>query len=293
MNFNKIALVSSLVVSGIAINISSAHAAGFSFSENFNNFGVTPNNYCPTVNNGKGICGAVEAINSFTFLTKTYPNIYVNGTSNLIIPNYNALTNTDPTDGLNFATQGWTVGGNTYQGYYPRPGVAIADYTATLNDWFNSYAPNTTSITTFNSPTIQQLATAIQQGQDTEFFILSNTIYHVLDLTAIACTGGMGTNGNDYTGCTINYQDPDNATTEVKNVPIAINNGSISFNYNGAQVNVQAAFDESPVPEPSNILGVVTALGFIAFFKRKFKNSYADKELGKIGYQLKPGQHVR
>ena len=234
-------------------------AAAFSYSIDFNKLGQTPNFTCGT----QGACGAVATINSFAFLQKQYPGVY----DNKLLPNNNAMTNTDPTDAQKFGFDGWQVGANPMrQGYYMRPGGAESDFLQTKKDWINDYAPGTT---VFNSwwagspdnnrkPTIDDLAQEIKDGEDVEFFVKGTNFFHVMTLTAVACDMAMN--------CTIRYQDPNDPGTHQGPTPITVMDGMLMFTgvpgsgQPNLTVTITAAFAESPVPEPATVALFVFAV---------------------------------
>jgi|688.fasta_scaffold246037_2 hypothetical protein len=249
-----------------------AHAAAFNYSNDFSKYGVQQNFSCPA--SPGGVCGAIAAINSFIFLQKQYPNIY----DNKLVPKYDPMTNTSMMDAQAFADTGWQVGGNPMRkGYYQRTGGAEQDYLDTKKDWFNDYAPGTSVISSWFSgstdnnrkPTIDDLAQEIKDGEDVEFFVQGTNFYHVLTLTGVFCDMAMS--------CGIKYQDPNMPTVE-QMTSVMINNGMLMFtgvpgsNFNEA-VTITAAFSESPIPEPSSILGILAigSLGAISALKRNSK----------------------
>jgi hypothetical protein len=252
----------------------------FNYSENFGLFGGQLNNVCPAM----GVCAAISAINSFVFLEKQYPKVY----DNKLLPNYDATKNNDPTDARNFATKGWQTDKNpARKGYYTRGDSAKnqdpvwnSDFLATKKDWFNDFAPGTTMFASMwfkdgGYPTLAFLSTEIKNKEDVEFFVKDkttsgNTIYHALTLTGISCTG------KNFTNCSITYQDPNKPTVNQSTmVSLTGPGGSISFTslpgsgINKTNLYIDAAFAESPIPEPSFLFLVGLALvGLIGVNKR-------------------------
>ena len=260
-----------LVVWGSTAQVGGAETLPFSYQENIDNFGKTPN-ACPP-SNPKGICAAVAAINSFIFLENQYPAIY----DNLITPNIQGAkpNQTDPTDRDNFGVNGWQVAGKpARQGYYSRPGSVGGDYVQTKMDWINDYAPGTTIFNSYflgsaqndRLPTIEDLANEIQHGEDVEFFVDGGTAgNHALTLTGISCML------NNFTNCSITFLND--------GVPVGAT--SITLGPNGLEVdtgfgNIYAAFSESPVPEPSTMVSTGTALILLGYLGRKrlFRGRY-------------------
>jgi PEP-CTERM motif len=255
----------------VAVPFVQADVLPFDYSENFNFFGDQVNNIC-----GRGVCGAIAAINSFVFLENQYPSIY----DSKLLPNYDATNNNDPIDAANFAVDGWKVGGNpARQGYYTRGDGANnqdpvwnSDYLATKKDWFHDYAPGTTVFASmwFNGgggyPTIEFLAKEIQDQEDVEFLVkdtatAGDNVYHALTLTGVSC---MDFN---YTDCSITYQDPNNPTVQYSTAVSPLGpGGSLTFSdlpgtgISNTPMYIDGAFAESPVPEPGSLLFLATAI---------------------------------
>lgn len=244
-----------------------AHSAAFTYSIDFNKLGQTPNFAC----GGKGACGAVSTVNSFAFLQKQYPGIY----DNKLLPNNNAMTNTDMVDAQKFGFDGWQVGTNPMrQGYYPRPGGAESDFLQTKKDWINDYAPGTTRFNSWwagspdnnRKPTIDDLAREINHKEDVEFFVQGDNFYHVMTLTEVSCDMAMN--------CSIRYQDPNQPGTHQGPTPITVMNNMLMFTgvpgsgYNGT-VTITAAFSESPIPEPATWILICAAVLCFASHSRR------------------------
>jgi hypothetical protein len=159
-------------------------------------------------------------------------------------------------DAMNFATDGWEVPGKPpRQGYYARTGDPSVDYLATKMDWINDRAPGTTVFSSMfggvGLPTIDYLAGEIMKREDVEFFIKDvasggMTTYHVLTLVGIVCVAA----GN----CSATYQDPNDPAQAFMSM-LEMTGGRLEFDsvlY--GRVFIDAAFSESPVPEPSTLL---------------------------------------
>lgn len=245
-----------LTVLASAVSLA-AVVSPFNYSNDFSKYGVQPN-LCP-VTNPKGICAAVAAINSFAYLQNSRGDLY--GTS--LLPN---LKNdgTDPTDAMDFGVNGWTVGMNPHRdGYYPRPGTAYDDYIATKKDWIEDHVPGKTTYEVRyagqgGAPDVAWLATQIMKKQDVEFFVQGTGFFHAMTLVGVSCTG------DDYTNCSITFQDP-NEPTKTYSRPLTIGANSLgvtdlpSSGFVGA-LTITGAFAESPVPEPGTIGFAVVAI---------------------------------
>jgi PEP-CTERM motif len=258
-----------------ALGIQPARAVPFDYSEDFSLFGQQLNNTCPTM----GVCAAITAINSFAFLQNGNAGIYDRN----LLPNYNALTKTDPIDATAFATGSWaepsfphsddTPTPDSDIGYYARVAQPGFDpnltYLATKMDWISDHVPgNSTTFSIALTPTIDQLASDIRMQQDTEFFVKDGAtggtaFYHALTLTRVMCDAS----GN----CSIQYQDPNAPTVQQPLTAVSVVGGRLQFTgvpgsgFAGA-VFIDAAFDESPVPEPSSVL--LLSAGLIVLIAR-------------------------
>lgn len=239
------------------LSASHLNADDFSYSETFSLFGQTPNTTCDA--SPKGICGAVATINSFIYLEKQYPSLY----GNKLTPNLSG--NSDPTDALNFASNGF----GTYQGYYKRPGDAYSDFLQTKKDWFTLYAPGTTTFEARYAgsggvPDVNWLAAQVKAGQDVEFFVQATGFFHVLTLTGVSCTAG---------NCSITYQDPNAPATNQNSGTLTSTLSGLQFTnvpgsgFNGT-VTITGAFAESPIPEPATWLLLGGGLALMARLRR-------------------------
>lgn len=239
-------------------------------SENFANFGKQPN-FCIA---GGGVCFAASAINSFIFLENQYPTIY----DRKLTPNVVGVapTQTDPTDTTNFA--------NAILASFPS-GLpnSLSGWNAYLTEkmtWINSAAPGTTVFDSFyvgsannsHAPTSSDLSSEIQAQEDVEMFISGGGIAHAIVLTGISCSSP--------TSCTMTYQDPNSPTVE-QTAQLTAAAGGLQFvglpgtdpTLANTTFTINAAFSESPVPEPSSgiLFGIgSTLLGYGYWAKRKF-----------------------
>ncbi len=226
--------------------------------ENFTNFGQQPN-FC--INN-QGVCFAAEAINSFIYLENQYPNIY--GTK--LTPGVKSAKppKTDRPDTTAFANMVGPVFANT---------AGYNSFLAGKMAWFAKNAPGTTRITSEyvgsasnNSlPTFKFLSGEIQSNEDVELFITGGGIGHAIDLVSISC-------GPPYNVCGMQYQDP-NVSTKLQPFTqlTAGPGGALLFYglpyYASTPFTIQAAFSESPIPEPGTLLmfgsGIISLAGVL------------------------------
>jgi hypothetical protein len=225
------------------------HAGILDPSEDFNNFGKQNQNFCQPA----GVCAAASAINSFIFLENQYPGTY--GTR--LTPNVQGAkpNQTDLVDTQTFAAA-----------YYSRTGDPFDDYVAVKTNWFNFYAPGTTVVTSNYTgsasndgfPTVGFLTKEIQAQEDVELFVYAGDIGHAIVLTSISCSSP--------TDCVIKYQDPNSPT--VQQTTQLFVGSTLTFQglpgtgaqYNRTFFEIDAAFAESPVPEPSTWILLGTAL---------------------------------
>lgn len=221
----------------------------------FGNYGTVNNSTCAA--SPKGICGAAEAINSFTFLKKTYPKIY----GSTSIDTGGEKTSADAAN--DFAAKGFAG----KDGYYTRfnkdgPSKQYEDYLATKMDWFQAYAPNKTRFEVRGkeadlpkadqqNPNGSFLFNQVQDGEDVELFIF-NTVDQTKHVISLVGLSWMPANKKDKKitchapqTCQMDFQDPNTPNTE-GGLPISASNGLLSFDYMSASWNIVAAFAESP-----------------------------------------------
>lgn len=220
-----------------------------------------------------GACAAVAAINSFIFLQRTHPDLYVNR----LTPSRTGDENTSFTDAFAFAEGTWQVGTNPERkGYYSRfPGNPDSLYMDTKVEWINDHAPGTTVFDSMyvgngGRPTIDWLAKEILDGEDVEFFINTdaNDFYHALTLVGIKCDAAGG--------CAISFSDPNDPTTLFNRDLTPGAGGRLEFDdpFGGAgkTVFIDAAFSESAVPEPAVFFLLAAVFGGFVIVKVRRTN---------------------
>jgi hypothetical protein len=220
------------------------------YSNPFSDYGQVENTSCGI----GGICGAAEAINSFIFLSNTYSiykdtHITVGGAGNSSV-----------------AAVRFGFGDAGFTGYYQRHENPFSDYTSTLRDWLSLYAPGTSSVkqdTNGNNGASlvgDFIGPELRDHEDGELFIYDLTITHghVISPTSITYDPT-----NPGAGGSLSYQDPNFPTVE-QMVDFSLNSsGQIQFTDLASglgTVTVQAAFSESPIPEPSTFILLASGL---------------------------------
>jgi hypothetical protein len=264
----------------ITLTVQVLSSAPVTYSNPFASYGTVQNSSCGAFG---GICAAAQAENSFIFLANQYPAVY--GGTKLTTGNNSgpAAQNSAATD---FGVNGWTANGNNYAGYYNRFSAGYpnnqginGNYINTKNDWFNSFAPGTSTITSYTQGTqgIQLLSTffgpELADHEDVELFIYLPDMSsgHVISPLSITYDP-MNMNGCPL--CSFTYQDPNNPTV-VQMADLTTNaNGYLQFfdssTFN-ANVIITAAFAESPVPEPGTLAMFIIAVGASIVLQRKLR----------------------
>ncbi len=245
-----------------------------------------------------GYCAPTATVNSFKFLENMYPNVYDN-----------KLTNRDI-----IQTRDDLVG---LMGTCPNTGTQPKNWWEGKIQWIEDHAPGRTSyggmvmpfidVSTWNKkdllsntfPTFNWLFQQLKDGEDVELAIYGSNFGHALTLTSLKFEDSMDDssfqNGIWDPGvelAQIDYLDPNNPT-QLFWSDLSLNlDGSLNFLWNNGGANtpenvyIGLAFKESPIPEPSAVLGilVIGGLGFSATLKRKLKSSKStEKETTKVG----------
>jgi hypothetical protein len=268
-------------------------AATVSYSNPFANYGTVPNSSCAAAPGG--ICAAVASINSFVYLKNQYPGMY-GGT------NIDKGNQANPTAAANdFAVNGWmSPGGAMRQGYYQRAGDVDKNFWETKIDWLEDFAPGRTRYAgQVNAPqtnpntwyqpggvTVQSVYPTwpflIQQmstGEDIELVIRNAAGNgHAITLTGISFDDMGAMNGLCDAGenCTLKYQDPNDPTNE-KTVMAMFDGTNMRLKFTdattfNAEVYIDAAFSESPVPEPATFVLIVWAAVNVLLARRARKS---------------------
>ena len=239
----------------------------FDYFNNFSLYGTVANFSCPL----RGVCAAVEMMNSFVYLDNRY-SIY---SGNKLVPgndpNRDGLWFAGTADGLG----GWNGPNGHRDGYYTRTANVTSGYVPILlqtkEDWVNDWAPGTTvfhyrigeSDPNFY-PTIDFLASQMEDHEDVELIIQTadGKSAHAIGLTDIQCDA----KGN----CSIRFQDPNDPTHE-KHADLFTFPGTneLGFFYGGVNWGIQSALAESPTdhtmtPEPGTVVLLGSALGLLA-----------------------------
>ncbi|MEN6451231.1 MAG: PEP-CTERM sorting domain-containing protein [Thermoguttaceae bacterium] len=226
-----------------------------------------------------GFCVACSYINGATYLKNAFPSDYGG------VPLATGSAATPAAAALNYAYNGWTSGGKTYQGYYNRCGAsgnALGDWWQTTIDWTESYAPGRTVYTgqtwasmfgedksswtyaknvTNQFPTYAFLHDAATKN---DFIELGVYGYSSLNKGVVNITTGHAINLADITYTdgvyTLAYQDP-NFPTQIFTAtltPVTIGSQTAFSFYDPhsfeSNAFLAAAFVMAPVPEPATIV---------------------------------------
>jgi hypothetical protein len=249
----------------------------------FSSFGRVHNDTTPVATGGE--CAAASFINGTTYLKTHYPSIY--GSTSITMGG----TTSSAFASQEFGSYGWTSGGTTYAGYYPRCTSdsnkhIFGDLWQTTIDWMqNSFAPGKTAFSgqawtdrskettsgwaysdnlSFCTPTYSFMHDAVTADKFVELSIYSYTL-----------SGGSGTFGTGHavnllniTSNTITYQDPNNPGTAYTSPLTSISafgETALTFydNYtfgSSTPVMILTAYAMAPVPEPTTFALLATGM---------------------------------
>lgn len=226
----------------------------------FSKYGRTENTTCPS--SPGGVCGAVAAINSFTYLQNKNPLTY----GNSLVPNLNP-DGTAPMDALTFA--------DYYYGFAAEEFGALDGYMESKMWWIENHTPQRTSYSSmyvgssYNDGNVSTdfLRNELLDGEDIEFFACAfcddedNVVAHALTLYGI-----------DTENMKLYFQDPNDPSTPVEK-PYTIDGGVLSFTgifgFEDLDFSVYAAFSESVIPEPTTWAMMIVGFGVIGFRLRR------------------------
>lgn len=257
-----------------AVSPMRAWAGPVTYSNPFGDYGTVLNTDCGI----GGICGAAEAENSFIFLSNYYKDTY-KGTK--LTTGNRTGSNAQSKAAEDFGVNGWTVGTSSFSGFYKRTGgSSIGRYASTLTDWFNSFAPDTSTISSSanGKKGVKLLRTFIgpemQRHEDVELFIFLPDMSKGHVISPVSITYNPNKKGG-CPRCSIKYQDP-NFPNQVQTADIKVSSSGYlqffdksTFNTN---VIITAAASESPkIAEPAaiSLLGIgVMLLGCYRRSKR-------------------------
>jgi hypothetical protein len=264
-------------------------AAPVSYQNTFANYGTVANSSCAAAPNG--ICAAVASINSFVFLKTTYPATY--GGTTIDKGNFASVA----AAAQGFAVNGWTSpGGTARQGYYQRAGDVDKNFWETKIDWLEDFgagktryagqvnAPQTNPNTWYKPggvtvqsvyPTWPFLLQQMSTGEDIELVIRNAAgAGHAITLTGISFNDMGAMNGLCDAGesCMLKYQDPNDPTNE-KTVAASFDATNMRLAFSDATtfmaaVYIDAAFSESPIPEPGTFILIVISLTIAVGLRR-------------------------
>jgi hypothetical protein len=262
MSAKSILRSAAFCAAAISFSIAVPNAAYALVKLDFSKYGKTTNTVCPAAPGG--ICAAAAAINSFTFLQNTHPDLY----KGKITPNLQA-DGTDPKDALAFAD------------YYYKLGAEKNEWLDTFMTskkwWIDGKAPGTTIYSSMylgsaynnDKPGFAFLEKELKDGEDIEFFVSfkdkdGKELSHALTLYGIDTTKDA---------MKIWYQDPNDPTTEYER-GVTLTDGYLSFKGlygfgDDVQLTVYAAFAESAVPEIGTWLMMVAGFGGVGFSMRR------------------------
>lgn len=221
-------------------------------------------------------CGPTAATNSFVFLQDTYPKLY----DTKLVPHTNGNTSYQDEEDLadNLATIMHTCNAcNPGAG-----GTYIEDFIAGKQQYINSVAPGTTTFAAQMNfawrptdpdgnnvgpkpayvmdntvPTAQFIASELNAGEDVEVFLAGDVDHYItlFDVTFNTMTH-MGQ---------IGYIDPDTGGIAFSNITGQDMAGFLEVAYGTNSEVIAHAVAESPIPEPSSLLLLASAVAALAF----------------------------
>lgn len=251
-----------------------------------------------------GECVAASFINGAIYLKNHYPTVY--GSTNITTGG----TTSSAGASQQFGSYGWTSGGKSYNGYYPRCGIddnkhVFGDLWETTVDWMqNSFAPGKTAFSgqawtarsketttgwsnssnlSFCTPTYSFMRDAVTANKFVELSIYSYSL-----------SGGSGTfikghavNLLNMTPNSITFQDPNNPGTAYTSSLTSISafgETALTFydtySFGSSPVMILTAFALAPVPEPSTFVllasGMVGIVGY-TWRKRRLRNAPGER----------------
>ena len=276
-----------------------AHAEPIAFP-----FGTVQNESYGSGAGAGGICAAASFVNGMTYLQNAFPTVYGN------TPLATGSHTTGKAAMEDFAVNGWTQGGKTYQGYYVRGDTggfdSMSNQLQTMIDWTESYAPRRTAYSaeapitntgvfaadaplkiaaSSEFPTYNFMRAAATSNDYVELDAYqysgspNNYVFgagHAIDLLDIT----PGSSG-DYV---LTYQDPNYPTRTYTATDLS------AFNFDGwqainfympstfdSEVVLVGAFVEAPIPEPSPfVLLGMGAISLLAYAWRRREREHRD-----------------
>lgn len=222
-------------------------------------------------------CGPTAAVNSFIYLQNAFPNVY---TTPLVPPGKAVdVANTLNSDFMKTCPAGGDCAGGTgiedfvlgKMAYIEKQDKGMTLYHTQMRDAWSPIthpgAPKPDFVDDNTRPTIDFLASELKAGEDIEIAIKAATgPGHYLTLTGLAFNTATGTG-------TITFVDPNGGKVGTANITReAGENVSIVTDYtiNDLPTRIVGAVAESPVPEPSTVLLVGTAVvGALALVRRR------------------------
>ncbi len=235
--------------------------------------------------NGDGECAATSLINSFLYLQQRYPGVY----DNKLVPGgpagaaaardaLHTMIVNDGDENDDFGLQGgvWNQKLQWFQNAMVANQTIFAAQTGVQSGTAQANQYNNSNLVTFGQyPTFAWLQQQIADGEDVEFGLYQ----HMMTLI------GVGTD-NSNASTAIEYIDPNNPAVDAW-ADVSLSMGALMVTIPGSGYGppmgmpamasdtsaIYYAFAESPVPEPSRIVGLLglAAIGLvgIALHRRK------------------------